>query len=298
MPPIALVLYQNARNAGSIAEYYGQVPWEPTKTRRLAIDRVQSFGADFRSLVTMLRAEARSHVIIAAHGNPWDGLTMPLSRTVAQMSGACMYELVRTVDRMDNKTITDSYLDGVATSWGATRAGRPDRAAVMELAQICYDIRHSKETCVQVHIRACDVGNYKGTSDMTHVTAWRRLFNSGMVSAPMVPMLYAPVSSEVVSSVENWKGTHTPRGRRYTYKQATSGPMALDVEYMHETSRARCAVEKRADIAAWIKVFQERSVASTTTTFALAAMFPDNDDDYFLPHEPWYVQSLNTVTAG
>jgi len=292
MPPTALVLYQNAKNSGAISEYYKQVPWEPTKTRRLAVDRSQSFGADFTSLVTMLRAEARSHVIICAHGTPWDGLTMGLSRTVAQSSGGCMYELVRAVDRMDNKDLTNSYLDNVAKSWGTT----PNE--VKDLVKICYDIRHSKETCVQVHIRACDIGNYKGSSDMTHVTAWRRLFNCGMVSAPMVPMLYAPVVSEVVSSVEAWKKTHSAQGRRFTYTQASSGPMALDVEYMHETSRARCAVEKRADIAAWMKVFQDRSVApaSTTTTFHLAAMYPAGDDDYYLAHEPWYLQNLLTVT--
>jgi hypothetical protein len=295
MAATGLVLRQNEPGFTVVDRYYNATKREPTKKGALPVDKVQVFGNDFKSLCEMMKNEKRSHYVVVGHGDPWTGMTMPIAKGSKVASGNCMFDLVRLVDRMDGAGASDDWIKNNTSTWGVSID------VVKSLAKTCKDIRWAASTCVAVHIRGCDVGDYKGVDPLNnHLRLFQRLFRSAVVSAPDVAMYYVPVTPGVVRSVADYGKSHPPEKRRFIYTRPSLGisPLLLDFWYKGVKTSQHSAIERSADITKWANVLQERTNTSPgTTSFTLAGLWPHDGDVYFLAHEPGYINHLKTATA-
>jgi hypothetical protein len=277
-----------------VSTYYKQAPHEPTRRGSLAIDRVEAFGVTFLGLARAIHASKRSHLVVVGHGSVKSGLLMTISPSSKVSAGEAMGTLLPVVDSLDGtagKSANPAALAAAANDWAVPES------EVLQLAQVCRDIRSVDTTAVAVHVRGCNIG-----AQPKHLRNLRALFRSQVVSAPNSPMFYVNVRpSFPVADVDAWATSHQPLGRRFKYTNqagASAGPIVLDCEYRHGLGvRSQAAVRERADIKRWAAWFQQNGQAAAAgDAFALSGFYPEDSNQYFLAVEPGYVDHLVVVT--
>jgi hypothetical protein len=264
-------------------EYYEKAKREPTRRDYLAITSVDTYPPNFLDLVKKLVAKRQTHVVVVTHGSH-DGLLLPVTATT----------------RIDatNKAITDLNIlvddypkfdaEAVKNFANVYQVREDD---VKDLVKQCYTIRKDENNCVAVHVRGCDIA-----ADLDNLLQLRLLFNSLVVSAPEVPMLYAtftPKWKPQDMDVLKWRGDNPAATRRRMFLEHDAGRSALvlDVNYAGSTSSTDGVIEHAADLTKWADVFYGNNTHGTLHSMPIAAVWPDTD--YFLPHESGYVDQLD-----
>lgn len=291
MAKVALVLRQNLPGFSIVDDYYLETGREPTDKGALPVDRVETFNNTFKHLAETLREKKRSHVVVVVHGTPEVGLIMPIAAETKVSAGACMLDLVRMVDQLDDtggKSVTNALVGRVVNAWSIKEN------TARSLADTCWQIRRSPGTCVAVHVRGCDIGQWDGIGD-SHIRLLQKLFASAVVSAPICPMFFVGVKPGVAKQgIEAYAKKVQPEGRRYIYRRPSIGPLLLDIRYLGDKSEQHSAVENQDDVKAWASELQETTSAAKRS-FPIAGLWPAAEDDYYLAHEPGYVNRLRSA---
>jgi hypothetical protein len=264
--------------------YYEKAKREPTRRGDLAITSTDTYAPNFLDLVKALVKKKQTHVVVVTHGGK-DGMHLPITAT---SSDDANNPVIR-----DLVTLVDEYPKFDATKISLFAKGYDVKEDdVKDLVKQCYTVRKDDDNCVAVHVRGCNIA-----ADVDNLLQLRLLFDSLVVSAPEVPMLYATFSPEWKSpqnqDVLKWTGSHKPDTRRRIFVDVAAGrsAMVLDVNYAGTTSSTQGVIEHADDLTKWADVIYGNNTHGTQHSMPIAALWPDTD--YFLPHESGYVDQLN-----
>ena len=282
MANVGIVLRPNLEAFGVISTYYASAPHEPTKKGTLPIDRVATYRPDFLSLLQMIAAVRRSHVVVVSHGSAYDGLILDIAPEVRQVCSVCFPDLRRLVENWEQSGSLDLT---AAREFSSKWKLRPDTGTL--LAKACHTIRNTPEICVALHIRGCDIGR-----DPENLRAIQQLLGCAVVSAPKCAMLYTivrPVPGDTASFAQR-----AVLGRRRTFEDREAGRLILDLEKIGVKASSHAA--SAAAIGKWARILLENPRAQTPHgAFAVSALYPFDVPGYYLAHDPQYVDYLEAV---
>lgn len=283
---MGIALRPNDPDFSIVSTYYAVAKREITRRGDLEISRTDTFAPNFLDLVRTLDAKQQSHVVVVSHGYE-SGLLLKVTDSSSEVAdNPVIRDLVVLVDEFP--TFDATKISAFATGYSCTEDD------TKELVRLCHKVRSHESNCLALHIRGCKIG--KNVDNLENL---RKLFNSTVVSAPKVPMLYSPCSPEwsrpADKDTEAWKRANSPDSRRREFEDTAKGrsKLVLDVNYALDKASTQGVIRHADDLTKWATVIYGNSTHGVLRDMPIAAMW--TDDNYFLPHEQGYLDQINAA---
>lgn len=281
-----------------VNDYYNLCGFETIGPGQLTTSAPQPFTT-FEGLVDALTLKGESHQVVVCHGNPDDGLLVPLApgtgfSNTAQVIG----DLAALADRQQegkgdpNDSINKVLIDGVAQD------ARVPRSTVQRLVTKLVALR--RKGLLAVHFRACNL------SDGEVVRKYRRAFGARMVTHHGCRLLFLRVAPEKFKAghrAADFKSFQNTAGKRIRVFEDPLGELpslAIQVEdkdgHTNVESTALMDQKPTAEtVLPWADLFVRKWKDRAAVRFVIPVMWVNNERTFHFPLESGWRDQLRVV---
>jgi hypothetical protein len=267
-----------------VGQYYAGARKEIEPGGVAPVDRVERFVYNFESLVQRMITLGDIYYIVATHGDPERGLTMPLTAATNVSAGYAMPRLLELMKRLDieertGQPVDAEFLRGTARDWNLRKE------LVLRVAQRTRQLRNMPGVGVFISFRACNIGRKEGMLE-----TMRKVFGCLALSAPTCRMFFVPVHPAVMSDARAQRTN--PDGTRRHFPSPVISSLTLDINERHQSMSY---IANRGSLGAWANAFTMGWFGAVTDTFPVALMWVPAQGTYYLPFEQGYRDQLRVV---
>jgi hypothetical protein len=284
------------RGVNLIDDYYNKCGLETVGPGQMAVAGIGRY-ATLEALIDSLLAASSQQQIVVNHGNPDEGLLMPISREVSfNNTGIVMFSLSSLADQAEQGPIDPKDLKiNVPVGQGGKSFTFPPAVAV-RLADKLVKLRKKR---LILHFRACNMTNASMVRD------YKSAFGAQMISFHGCRLLFVRFSpgqtkpGRHASEVANFPNTAKQRIRVFNDPLGLLAPMLLDIVDIdgHTQIKDLSLMEQRTpdQIHGWAEFLVRQWQDDAPDSFVVPIMWENNERTFHCPLEIGWRQKLQFV---
>jgi len=283
------------RGANIVDEYYNKCGLETVGPGQMAVAGIGHY-ATLEALIDSLLAASSQQQIVVNHGNPAEGLLMPISKEVSfNSTGPVMSLLSSLADQAEQGPIDPKLKLNLPPGPGGQSLTFPTAVAV-RLADKLVKLRKKR---VILHFRACNM------TSASMVRDYKSAFGAQLISFHGCRLLFVRFSpgqtkpGRHASEVANFPNTAKQRIRVFNDPLGLLAPMLLDIVDIdgHTQIKDLSLMEQRTpdQIHGWAEFLVRQWQDDAPDSFVVPIMWENTERTFHCPLELGWRQKLQFV---